>query len=341
MGRDRVDEAVSWLRRNRWNALLTEAEAGPNGGACAGAAVLARDHLGLSLPPVGSEEVIPAWVAAAKVEALGTRPFVAVAAYLHDGEGLSKSNLEVLKGIGNFISAQGESTPFIIGGDFQTTPQEIASTGFAQETKAVLVASNDPAGTCRTGSSARELDFFYVSAGMACGISTVEAMTGTGIRTHLPVVITFKPCLAAIRALVVRKPPPLATERIVGPLMLVAEWDSLEHDSQQLMEDAVDETNNVDDLQARLGDLYTRWADEAEAELVEAVHDGRSLPKRHLRGRAPVLVWRSILPERPPPGASTLGTLWRSLANATLELQRLAHDQRGRGDHRPRDGNDD
>ncbi len=71
MGRDNVDEAVSWLRRHKWNALLTEAEAGPNGGASAGAAVLARDHLGLSLPPIGSEEVIPARVAAAKVEAPG------------------------------------------------------------------------------------------------------------------------------------------------------------------------------------------------------------------------------------------------------------------------------
>ncbi len=122
MGRDNVDEAVAWLRRNKWNALLTEAEPGPNGGASAGVAVLARDHLGLSLPPVGSEEVIPARVAAAKVEAPGTRPFVALAAYLHDGEGLSKRNLEVLKGIGNFISAQGEAVPFMIGGGLSNVP---------------------------------------------------------------------------------------------------------------------------------------------------------------------------------------------------------------------------
>ncbi len=122
MGRDSVDDAVAWLRRHKWNALLTEAEAGPNGGASAGAAVLARDHLGLSLPPVGSEEVIRARVAAAKVEAPGTRPFVAIAAYLHDGEGLSRRNLEILKGIGNFVSIQGESTPFIIGGGISKPP---------------------------------------------------------------------------------------------------------------------------------------------------------------------------------------------------------------------------
>ncbi len=300
MGRDNVDEAVAWLRRHKWNALLTEAEAGPNGGASAGVAVLARDHLGLSLPPVGSEEVVPARVAAAKVEAPGTRPFVAVAAYLHDGEGMSRRNLELLRSIGNFISAQGESVPFMIGGDFQTTPREIANTGFAQEMKAVLVASGAPAGTCRNGRTARELDYFYVSAGMACGINTIEAIEGTGLRTHLPVAVTFKPCLAAIRALVVRKPPALSTERIVGPLRAAADWDTLEHDARQLMQHATDEAHDVDDLQARLGALYTRWADEAEAELVEAVQDGHLIPKRHLRGRALVLVWRSILPERPP-----------------------------------------
>ncbi len=113
-----VDEMIAWLRARGWNALVAEAEEGPNGGPSAGVAVIARAHIGLSLPPVGTEAVVPARVVAAKIEAPGTRPFVALSAYLHDGEGLSSRNLDILKTTGNFLSAQGQEVPFVLGGRF-------------------------------------------------------------------------------------------------------------------------------------------------------------------------------------------------------------------------------
>ncbi len=55
-----------------------------------------------------------------------------------------------------------------------------------------------------------------------------------------------------------------------------------------------------------------------------------------------MLVWRSILPERPPTGGDGDLTRWRNVANAALELQRLAMDRRAAARDQPLpDGHDD
>ncbi len=207
---EKADERAAWLRRRGWNALMTAAEPGANGGPSAGAAVLARAHVGMGLPLVGSEEVVPARAVAARLEPPGGRPFTAVAAYCHDGAGLGRANLDLLRSIGRFVTAQGgdEHEPFVIGADFQVTPQELAVAGYAQEIGGVIMSSGDPSGTCRTPTSAREIDFFIMSPSLAAGVEEVSAVRGSGMRTHLPVELRFAPRLASLRALVLRKPPP-------------------------------------------------------------------------------------------------------------------------------------
>ncbi len=109
--RAKADERVAWLRRRGWDALMTPAERGPNGGLSAGAAVLGRAHVGMAMPLAGSEEVVPARAVTARLEPPGCRPFTAIAAYLRDGEGLGRRNLELLRDIGIFLTAQGEKSP--------------------------------------------------------------------------------------------------------------------------------------------------------------------------------------------------------------------------------------
>ncbi len=306
--------AIAWLRRRGWNAVMTPAQRGPNGGWSAGAAVLARAHIGMALPTTGSETVVPHRAVAARLEAPGCRPFTAVSTYLHDGCGLGKRNLEVMKQIGEFMTAQGEGALFVVGGDFQVTPQQIATLSFARETGTALVASGNPSGTCRTSTSAREIDFFFVSDAMATGIEEVRALAGTGIRTHLPVEVAFRPRLTSMRAITVRRPPPLTTE--------------LAARAKELAEDAPKEELTTEELHVRFGELFSKWADEAEKELAECTYGGQSMPKFGLRGKAPVMVWRSVLPEKPKDEAKGDVHLvhWRSLANAALETLRLAMD---------------
>ncbi len=330
LGEERAEEAAAWLRRRGWNAMFSPALHGANGGWSAGVAVLARSHIGISLPPSGTEHIEPGRAVAARIEAPGCRPFVAMSIYLHDGKGLARCNLDLLGKAGTFLAAQGEHCPFIVGGDFQVPPEDIATVGLANELKAALVASRHARGTCRTARSAREIDYFYVSTGMTDGIDTVTAVQGTGIKTHVPIELAFKPCLTSIRALVIRKPPAISTERIIGPLREVTTWDDLQENVERLARDAMDMNITVDDLQCRLGDAFTDWADRAEAELLECAVDGHKVTCRHLRGRKPVLVWRSILKERPAKEEDSDNAQWRSLANCALELQRLSFDVRAR-----------
>ncbi len=208
LGEERMEAAIVWLRRRGWHAIMAPAKRGPNGGWSAGVAILAKSHLGISLPAVGSEVVCPAHVVAARVEAPGCRPFLAVSAYLQDGDGLGKTNMGMIQRIGLCIAAQGEDVPFVIGGDFQATPQQLATTGCAGQMGAVIVASADPRGTCRTHNSSREIDYYVVSAGMSAGIATVATVPRSGLRTHCPVKLEFKPRLTSLRALIIRRPPP-------------------------------------------------------------------------------------------------------------------------------------
>ncbi len=318
LGPEEVDEAVAWLRRRGWNAIMAPAGRGPNGGWSAGVAILARPHVGLGLPLVGSEVIQPARAIAARVEPPGCRPCTVVCVYLHDGMGPAQCNMDLLRRTEVCLAAQGEDCPYIMGGDFQMTPQEIAAAGFAQESHAVLVAAGAPSGTCRTHQSAREIDYFYVSAGLATGIDSVEVIPRTGIKTHLPVALQFQPCLTSLKALVVRKPPPLSTERIVGPLRKVAKWDDIAAQAERLAVDGLDDDHDIDVLHRRLGEVFQKWADQAELELVECAVDGQTMPKLGLRGRAPVMVWRSILPERAPEGPEGDVVRWRNVANAGL-----------------------
>ncbi len=95
-----------------------------------------------------------------------------------------------------------------------------------------------------------------------------------------------------------------------------------------LAAEALDESQDIETRHRRLGDVYRRWADNAEKELVECTVGGQATPKLGLRGREPVLVWRSILPERAPKGQEGELVRWRNVANAALELQRLSMDRR-------------
>ncbi len=331
LGQERMEAAIVWLRRRGWNAIMAPAKIGPNGGWSAGVAILAKSHLGISMPAVGSEIVCPAHAVAARIEAPGCRPFMAVSVYPQDGDGLGKTNMGMLQRIGLRIAAQGEDSPFIIGGDLQATPQQLAATGYAGQLGAVIAASADPMGTCRTPTTSREIDYFVVSTGLSAGIAAVTTVPRSGLRTHRPVRLEFKPRLTSLRALIIRKPPPMTTERIVGPLREVTGWETIAEEARMLVGKAADATQDEEGIHRRLGELYAWWADLAEEELIECTYNGHQMPKKGLRGKAPVLVWRSVLPEQPKGDDDDFAVLWRNIANSALDLQRLAAEKANAG----------
>ncbi len=135
---------------------------------------------------------------------------------------MGASNLRHLQAMGVFIGSQGEHMPCIAGGDWQASPEAIASTGFAGRAGMAIAASQHPRGTYRDTRTTSELDFFLVTNDLSMGIDGVATIEGAGVRPHVPVRLAFRPKLASVRALHVRDPPRLPVQRMIGPLRQAA-----------------------------------------------------------------------------------------------------------------------
>ncbi len=254
------------------------------------------------MPRVGSHIVTPGRAVAALLETPGYRPCTVISMYLEDGAGLAAANLTHLEAVGNCIAAQGDGVPFVAGGDMQMDPSVLAAAGFATKTNSVMVASRDPRGTCRSSRTATELDYFFVHEDMAKGLKSVLAVNDNPItRPHVPVRLAFHPRLVSARALTLRSPPKLPTERIIGPVLPPPDWSAVHERTEQLLRKVRDATFAANDgFRREYAQLYADWADLAEQEIVDAVKHDQMPKKMGLRGREPELVWRSILPEKPP-----------------------------------------
>ncbi len=299
----RIADASAWALRHGWHSLFLPAAEGTGGGWRGGVAILARPHIGLGAPVAGPIEVVPARAIAASVEPPGFRRTTVLSVYLEDGKGTSAVNLRHMQEIGRCVQAQGEHVPCIVGGDWQAAPENVAATGLATQSGMTIVATGHPRGTCRSTRTATELNYFLMTNDLVLGLDRVETVEGAGTRPHVPVRLTFRPRMTSIRALHVRAPPQLPTQRIVGPLRQPPDWADLQARASALADRAADVSDPCgSDFEAAFGDLYSDWADRAEGEIVEATgacYYGD--PKKPgLRGKNPLLVWRSIVAERPP-----------------------------------------
>ncbi len=216
---DEVADASAWARRHGWRSVWTAAIHGPSGGASAGTAVFARDFCGLRHPDVGGAVIVEGRATSAVIEPPSCRPFMGIAAYYRDGEGLSKGNLELSARIGDHICAQGPTRPlFAIGADFNMEPEVLGRARLSERLDGRILAPTHGRRTCRTRTAAKVYDYFYMATPLAELISKVTTVEGTGIRTHVTVAAEFLPRPAALRALGIRQPPKLPTERLYGPL---------------------------------------------------------------------------------------------------------------------------
>jgi hypothetical protein len=116
VGPEQLPAKTAWALRNGWHAIFAPAQQGEGSGWRAGVAILARPHIGLSLPRVGSHVVIPPRAVAASIEPQGHRRMTVVSLYLEDGKGTGTENLTHLAQVGNFIKCQGDDVPYIVGG---------------------------------------------------------------------------------------------------------------------------------------------------------------------------------------------------------------------------------
>ena len=105
--------------------------------------------------------------------------------------------------------------PFVIGGDFNATADEIRGLGILEKFGGVIIQPGQP--TCRVGKEWRTLDYFIVSGGLVSSVVRCERRDETELASHylVKLVLRLDPHLAQIRVLA--KPRPFPDDRPVGP----------------------------------------------------------------------------------------------------------------------------
>lgn len=113
-------------------------------GLSAGAAVCSAWQFGLTDPltpiacrPCASRFVAMHWHGVLK------GGFLLCSLYLHDGEGMSCRNLDLLQEVGSFLVSLG--IPSILGADFQVSPQMLLDIGWPVPVKGRVAATGLPA----------------------------------------------------------------------------------------------------------------------------------------------------------------------------------------------------
>ncbi len=152
--------------------------------------------------------------------------------------------------------------PFVIGGDWQVTPQEMQAVAYPELLNACIVAPTEPTNLI----SLRTIDFFLVSRSLMPFLKGVEVAKGARFSPHAPVVIRFegKRALGTARRLV--QPKPLGVQRPCGPMPagLQVVWDDWKPRGSTVDQHGVGETKNVSNADV------DEWFAGAEAELLTA-----------------------------------------------------------------------
>ncbi len=313
-----VAGAAAWARRHGWRSIWAPALTTTRGGTAAGVAILVRDCFGLHLPNDGTHILSTARAVTGIMEVPGGRPIRLISCYLRHGNASADLNAEVLGAVGAALEQCSDDEVHVVGGDFNADPAEIVDAEFDRRVGATVFCADTDRGTYRTAKACSTIDYFMVADRLAAAVECVRTVEASSVRGHVPVQLAFKPRLAAIRALHVRQPPRLATERVYGPLPPPGDWTH----RAAVAEAALAAARAGSPAAERIIEMaYAQWADGAEEEL--EAFTGVPLAKRGERGKRPRLVWRNVLPERRfvPRYPSLAAAVW--LKGVSAELQRI------------------
>ncbi len=333
-----VAAASQWSIRHGWKSLWCEAEQGEGEGTKGGVVILVRSYLGLSRPPWGDQVVAEGRIVAATVEALSCRPMVVAAVYLKDGEGMSATNRALLAKLGERLRGLGHgdveferrasAMPYLVGADFNMSPQEVVESGWLAELDGHVFAVKSARGTCRTAGKQSNIDFFAVSNGLGKAVAEVSTVEGGALCTHVPVKLRFHPRITSLRALAIRPPPVLPTARVFGPIPAPPDWAAVRTLCTRAR-DCMGTSTDRQLAQSVVDAAYLAWAQLAEHELQDIT--GHVVDKPGLRGAPPKLIWQSIVPEKVDKPRARLAESWRQADSIARELQLAAVTAKGGG----------
>jgi hypothetical protein len=177
-----------------WEVSLSKAVVGERGGASAGVGFAIRRHLGLAKADVETDPDIQARFALKKLGAVCKGGIHVGSVYLYDTVGpTDQRNREILEKIAfTLLNVAGS---WVIGGDWNCTPDELRATGWLSLIGAEIQAPKDP--TCNE----KCYDYFVVKKDLCGAVYAVHTIADGIFHPHSPVRLFLR---AAPRAMKIR-----------------------------------------------------------------------------------------------------------------------------------------
>ena len=157
------------LQRMGYRAVVGEAQRTEADSTSGGTMIVFRRQFwvnGFGTKAGEQEEQVASWHFATSRWTLATLrlkgPTIVIGAvYLVTGIGPVGENLQVLRELGEALATIGR--PFLVGGDWNMSPEELESTGFLLQCRALALKQAGVSSTCSLGKAGRVLDYFVAS----------------------------------------------------------------------------------------------------------------------------------------------------------------------------------
>ena len=178
-GDDAISRASNGAARFGWRATLSHAKRTAANASSAGCAVCVKKNIGMRPHP--GDVVIDG--AQCRFHAAWVGGFLrgglhCCSIYLKDSEGASETNLGLLQEVAMFLSCL--RGPWIVGGDWNMTPETLSSTRFASAVRGIIIAPESP--TCNQS----VYDYFLISEGLLPCVAGVSRVDDAGLNPHWP-----------------------------------------------------------------------------------------------------------------------------------------------------------
>ncbi len=289
-----VAAASTQAKERGWKSMWTNAITAPTepGGASAGVAILAKNHIGMLEPP-GGHEVYKGRAVAALIEAGATGGIIVYSIYLVSGDELGDQNWRILKTVAEHIAMHG--LPWICIGDWNVPPQVLAASGWANRIDAKVIAP-PVHHTTRSGARAGRLIDYCVAAkriadvGIHIGIDDLAPL-----KTHDAVCVALPVAPRQFEVTHLLAPRLFPKERPIGPRKRPPEAVALRRSSEAAVAHA--SAGRAGDAIAALNEAVDYLLDQLEYEFInlyhldetEGVEEFRGRSRGHKFVRAPVL----------------------------------------------------
>ncbi len=271
-----------------------------------------------------------------------------VSVYLHDAEGLTQRNLDILQSLAGTLQAI--RGPWVVAGDWNMPPNELASSGWLSLVGGVAFTPGAP--TC--GSAVN--DYFVVAEGFREAIAGVAVVGNAGLHPHRPVRLFIRASngAQAVRKMVApAKIGPLAPSGCLpadacraDPVFAAAAAEARQQMERPRRDTEETDDDGCDDDDRDEIDLYAIWLASAEREMTAIRGMSQEEAAKHSgRAAGPRFVWRPAvqLGGTTFRHSSAASRAWRALAAWCGDLRRYqrpeaAADDAGGGDEGRSDG---